>query len=295
MFLRQMTYFVAVVKYNSFTEAAEQCYISQSAISQQINALEKELGVKLLQRKNRTFHLTLAGDYFYQHCQTILEEIDRFTNETRRIGEEDAEEHLRVGYLKWYGGSELQNAIADFSELYPEVSLSVVNSNHESLYHLLLSGEVDLVLSDQRRAFSNDYVNHHLLYSDCYVEISNRNPLSNQETVTANQLKQTPCIIVASKDQRENEQEFYRYTLGFNGSFLFVESLEEGRLMVINNRGFMPIESVGSVSQHNLSIQRIPLYKGKEQLKRNYCAFWSKDKSNYYIEEFTAILDKHLY
>ena len=50
MLLLRIKYFIAVAEYNSFTEAAEQCYISQSAISQQINALESELGVKLYKR-----------------------------------------------------------------------------------------------------------------------------------------------------------------------------------------------------------------------------------------------------
>ena len=53
LLLRQMRYFVAVADCRSFTEAAEQCYISQSAISQQIQALEQELGVALLCRQGR--------------------------------------------------------------------------------------------------------------------------------------------------------------------------------------------------------------------------------------------------
>lgn len=63
MLLRQIQYFVAVVDCGSFTEAAEQCYISQSAVSQQIQALEKELGVSLLIRKKRRFSLTPAGEF----------------------------------------------------------------------------------------------------------------------------------------------------------------------------------------------------------------------------------------
>ena len=66
MLFRQMRYFAAVVECNSFTEAAEQCYISQSAISQQIRALE---------------------------------------------------------YLRCYSGQELHQAVAEFSRLYPEVSI----------------------------------------------------------------------------------------------------------------------------------------------------------------------------
>ena len=56
---RQLKYFQSVVRLNSFSEAAEENFISQSAISQQIQALERELGFPLLERKNRTFSLIL--------------------------------------------------------------------------------------------------------------------------------------------------------------------------------------------------------------------------------------------
>ena len=55
MLLRQVIYFQAVVETGSFTNAAEKNHISQSAISQQIQSLEEELGVALLTRKNRSF------------------------------------------------------------------------------------------------------------------------------------------------------------------------------------------------------------------------------------------------
>ena len=58
MLLRQIKYFVTVVDTGSFTEAAEECFISQSVISQQILSLEKELGVQLLVRSTRRFTLT---------------------------------------------------------------------------------------------------------------------------------------------------------------------------------------------------------------------------------------------
>ena len=64
--LRQIKYFQAVVRHNSFSEAAYECNISQSAISQQIQALERELGFPLLKRKKRKFELTPAGEFFYK-------------------------------------------------------------------------------------------------------------------------------------------------------------------------------------------------------------------------------------
>ncbi len=64
--IRQLKYFQAVVRNNSFSEAAEECHISQSAISQQVQALERELGVDLLERKKRKFAITPAGEYVYK-------------------------------------------------------------------------------------------------------------------------------------------------------------------------------------------------------------------------------------
>ena len=72
MLLKQMKYFITVVDCNSFTEAAEECFISQSAISQQIKTLEKELGVSLLIREGRQFSLTPAGEYFYRHGKVLM-------------------------------------------------------------------------------------------------------------------------------------------------------------------------------------------------------------------------------
>ena len=83
--LNQVRYFQAVVRCGSFTEAATECNISQSAISQQIKALEQELGVQLIERQNRKFTLTSAGEYFYKKSLIIVADYDRMVHDTIRI------------------------------------------------------------------------------------------------------------------------------------------------------------------------------------------------------------------
>ena len=156
--IKQMKYFQAVVRCQSFTEAAEECFISQSAMSQQIQALEHELGVKLLNRENRKISLTPAGEYFYRKSMVLLADFERLCNETVRIANKDRAE-LRIGYLKCYSGQEFRLAVAEFSEKYPDVSVQIINGTHEELYEALRDGGVDLILSDQRRAFSDEYTN----------------------------------------------------------------------------------------------------------------------------------------
>lgn len=86
---KQMQYFVSVVESNSFTRAAEECFISQSAISQQIKSLEKTLDVQLLIRNKKSFSLTQAGEYFYKHCKDILNEVDELAQKTKEIEEDE--------------------------------------------------------------------------------------------------------------------------------------------------------------------------------------------------------------
>lgn len=293
LLFRQMKYFVAVVECNSFTEAAEQCYISQSAISQQIRTLEQDLGVELLHRENRKFSLTPAGEYFYSQSKGILDEVEAVRRETIRIGQ-DEELQLRIGYLRCYSGQELHQAVAEFSRRYPEVSISIVNGTHEELYDLLRFGGVDLILSDQRRAYSSQYENYQLLQCGCYAEISVRNPLSRRNAIDLESLKHTPCILISSREQQNTEQDYFQNTLGFGGKFLFAENLEEGRLMVAGNRGFLPVESVGTLPPAGAAIKRLPVMQNGQQLQRNYCVFWKKEHTNYYIEEFAAILKELL-
>ena len=293
MLFRQMKYFNSVVECSSFTEAAEQCYISQSAISQQIRSLEKELGVELIHRENRSFTLTPAGKYFYEQSKGILNEVEDIRRETFRIGK-DKELELKIGYLRCYSGQELHQAVAEFSRLYPEVSIHIVNGTHEELYDLLRFGGADLVLTDQRRAFSDKYANFQLLKCGCYVELSVRSPLAEQESVTMEELKRQACILISSREQQNIEEDYYKNTLGFGGRFLFAENLEEGRLMVAGNRGFLPVERVGTLPPCGTGVKRLPVMEQGQQLKRNYCLFWVKENASYYIEEFAEILRKLL-
>lgn len=293
MLFRQMKYFISVVECSSFTEAAEQCYISQSAISQQIRSLEKELGVELIHRENRRFTLTPAGEYFYEQSKGILNEVEDIRRETFRIGK-DKELELKIGYLRCYSGQELHQAVAEFSRLYPEVSIHIVNGTHEELYDLLRFGGADLVLTDQRRAFSDKYANFQLLKCGCYAELSVRSPLAEQESVTMEELKRQACILISSREQQNIEEDYYKNTLGFGGRFLFAENLEEGRLMVAGNRGFLPVERVGTLPPCGTGVKRLPVMEQGQQLKRNYCLFWVKENASYYIEEFAEILRKLL-
>lgn len=289
MLLRQIEYFQAVVEHDSFTAAAEQCNISQSAISQQIQALEAELGVQLLERHRRKFSLTPAGEHFYKRSVVLTADLEQLRRDTLRIARSGGKE-LNLGYLISYSGEEFNHALAAFSELHPEVELRVTVGNHEDLFDGLRFGKLDLVLNDQRRAFSDEYVNLILSESKCNVEIASHNPLSHLDGIEIADLKNTPCILIASAEQQDNERSYYRDVVGFRGEFLFAENLQEARVLVVANKGVMPIELSGSEQYFGSAMKRVPLLRGGSQITRNLCAFRKKENNSPALREFEELL-----
>ncbi|MCI8975604.1 MAG: LysR family transcriptional regulator [Lachnospiraceae bacterium] len=287
--IRQMKYFQSIVRNNSFSEAAEECHISQSAISQQLQALERELGFQLLERKNRKFSLTPAGEHFYQKSIILVADYEQLCRETAKIARDD-KAVLRVGYLRSYNGGEFHQALEEFARKYPEVTVQIEHGNHEELYHLLISGQIDIAFNDQRRKFFDAYVNLILETTHSSIEISSASPLAALSKITPQELKNIPCILVTSPSQQETEREYYHNAVGFQGEFIFAENLEAARLLVISGKGFLPIEGNGQIMNFGTSITRIPLFQNGKQITRNYCAFWKKDNSGYYVEEFADIL-----
>ena len=288
MMLRQIEYFLAVVNAGSFSVAAERCHISQSAVSQQIKALETELGVSLLSRHNRTFSVTPAGELFYRKGTVLVSDVEQLKREVARVARPEAFV-LRLGYLKPYAGPEFRDAVAAFSERYPDIELDIRDGNHEDLYDALRREEVDLVMNDQRRAFSDNYVNLELARQCCFVEIAAHHPFAKLPHIDVSDLKNLRCILVAGRAQRATESTYYHDIVGFTGEHLFAETLAEARIMVASGRGYLPVEGARGDAT-DASIARIPLMRRGSPVTANLCAFWKQDNSGYYVEEFAQLL-----
>ena len=290
--IRQIKYFQAVVRYQSFTKAAEECFISQSAISQQIQALEKELGVKLLQREGRKFSLTPVGEYFYKKSLVLINDFERLCSETTRIAK-GVEYELTIGYLKHFPGFFLQETIQEFNSKYPEVSINLLGGTHEELYEFLRKGKVDIVINDLRRKPSAQYVNYFLAEAKFYAELPLNNPLAQLEFLTAEDLKNTPIIIISSAAQKYNEELFFREYFGVKGEFIFAENLQEAHLLVSSNNGYFPVEFNHAPPESKI-FKYVPIFYNGAQFFRKYYAFWRVESQKKYLEEFASILKLYL-
>jgi len=125
MELRHLRYFVAVAEELSFTRAAERLHIGQPPLSQQIQALEAEVGARLLDRSKRWVRLTEAGKLFLEDARAILAQSDRAAERARRAQRGEAGE-LRVGFTFSTPFTPLfSRTIRRYRQLYPDVALTL--------------------------------------------------------------------------------------------------------------------------------------------------------------------------
>ena len=289
MEFRQIQYFCAVVEAGSFTRAAETSLVSQSAISQQVKALESELGFELLHRHGRSFDVTPAGELFARKARTLIDRLEDQRYEAEGVANGWATT-LSVGYLNRHEGWEVQAAVTAFVARHPPIPVHTTAGSHDTLYHLILGHRMDVLFSDRRRALSDAFVNRHLFDGWQYVEVSVASPVAWSNELTVAELAHAPCILIAAPDQEEVERDYYRDVLGFHSDFLFVRSREEGRMMVAGNRGFMPMETRVQAGRTGSAIRRIPLIGQDGQLKSEYYCYWPKIRTNRLVEEFADIL-----
>ena len=143
MDLRQIRYFVTVAEALSFVRAAERLHMSQPPLSQQIKALEEELGVQLLHRTRREVKLTDAGRVFLHEARDLLERAQSVAHRTRQAaaGEEAA---LRIGMAT----SALYHVLPRLRERVaarlPRVTLTVTDMNSDEQVGSLAADKIDL-------------------------------------------------------------------------------------------------------------------------------------------------------
>lgn len=122
--LKLMKSFVAVVRAGSFLSAAREISASRSLLSKHVNQLEKNLGIQLLNRDTHSMSLTEIGTEYFDFCVQFLSELEEveaaMTERARR-----PQGTLRILAPLYFGGRFLGSAIADFTNIYPDLNVNV--------------------------------------------------------------------------------------------------------------------------------------------------------------------------
>jgi DNA-binding transcriptional LysR family regulator len=145
MELRHLRYFLAVVEERQFVRAAGVLHVAQSALSQQIRDLERELGAELLLRDRRGVSPTPAGEVLLGHARALLERADLARAEVARMAGVISGT-LRVGSGSPTGTVPLPATLAEFQRRHPAVDIALRDAPSEDLVRSLQDGTLDVAL-----------------------------------------------------------------------------------------------------------------------------------------------------
>ncbi|RJO70624.1 LysR family transcriptional regulator [Nocardia panacis] len=194
MELRQLQYFLVVAGELHFGRAAERLHIVQSAVSQQVNRLERELGVTLFERTTRTVRLTEAGRRLQPHAEQVLNAVTqaRQAVEDLRIERTGT---IRLGTSTGLG-TRLEKLLVEFARLAPDAHLELANADADERIKRVRSGELDAaVLRGPRDESDLELLP---LWSDALVAaIPARHDLAVLREIDLARLAELPLRLVA--------------------------------------------------------------------------------------------------
>ena len=144
--LRHLLYFVAVAEEKSFTRAAERLHMQQPPLSQQLRALELQLGTRLFERLPRGVELTAAGAAFLEDARAVIESVGAAAARARRVGS-GIEGTLAIGLASSAATHAIvPSVIAAFRQRHPAVHLTFVEGNAATLTEAIKERTADVAL-----------------------------------------------------------------------------------------------------------------------------------------------------
>lgn len=143
MELRQLRYLLAIATESNFTRAAEKLFVTQSALSQQIQKLEEEIGEPLIDRHHRQSRLTPAGAILADHARQIIREIESAQTAIRELNGLQRG-LLRVGTVQTINAYLMPRVVAAFTRAYPQVTLQIEELAASAIENGLQSGDLEL-------------------------------------------------------------------------------------------------------------------------------------------------------
>lgn len=143
MTFEQIKSFLAIVKYNHFTLASQELYISQSSISKHIKSLEKELGVELFNRQHRSIRLTDAGEEFYKFAQKSMADYKNILSDMKKYSCEESSS-ISIGVIDTMVEYGIASLISDFQKQYPNIQVDLIERSNCKITEYLYDSVINL-------------------------------------------------------------------------------------------------------------------------------------------------------
>ncbi len=186
MDLRQVQYFLAVANAGSFSVAADELFISQSSLSKQILALEKELDVRLFDRSHRKIVLTEAGEFFYDHAlqlettyKVMLGGLGKY-----RMTKPD----LAIAAIPVIAQYGITRYLAQFKSKFPNIHIVLEEKEVATILPAMKNRQYDLALVRDHDLVARQYNSVEFLQDKLVVAVSNEHRFATRKSLSLKEL-----------------------------------------------------------------------------------------------------------
>lgn len=294
----QLKYFISVAKNRSFSAAAEENYITQTAMTQQIKALEDDLGCQLINRSSRPISLTAAGDSFLSDAKLILRRLSD-AKERANEASNGLNGVLRIGYIKGYERSFLSEFLRTFHRYLPNVLISCYRNTSDKLAALLQNREYDIIFTwDSTNLKQNgDYAALEIEKAGLMATLYASHPLCQKEYLKRNELKGESIIYMSPSELSENygDSQFMDlyHEAGFHPEIICRSTDIESILMMVASEEGISIVPDYCVKKINNAegLVFVPM-KGEKEVEEIH-AIWRKDNDNVALDRFVKMLKEN--
>lgn len=282
----QLYYFCAIVKYNSFSDAADELNISQSALSKQIIKLEKELNIALFDRSKRQITITPQGCELHKNAQRILREYEKMMLNANRL-KNNYKDTINIASLPISSFFNLSKSLNILSKQYPNLHIHFDEIEEKGLNSIIEDNVYDILLL---RENSNKNLRSHLkkeLFSDQLVALgSPENKYAIQDILSITDLKNANIVLppayttISDTFLNHCKKHHIKPTIVQHGR------LETLIHLVSNNPKYIAISTKRSLKAFNLSSLKICTFI--EPIPCNLCIFYRRNSK--YIDQIVKLI-----
>jgi DNA-binding transcriptional LysR family regulator len=221
--LRHLRYFVALADELHFGRAAQRLHIVQPALSKQIAALERELGVRLFDRTNRAVTITAAGSVFYDEVRTILHRIEKAADAARQTADGELG-GLEIGFSEAAMWSILPATLVEHRRRFPQVRFHMWQGSSAHQVERLLDGSLDIAFV-RMPLHESSLIFEPVRREPFVVTLPEDHRLAGAASVDLAELADEPFVLVA----RRAEPGYFDQTIALCRSYGFSPRIvEEG-------------------------------------------------------------------
>jgi len=291
--VRHLSYFVTVAECPSFTEAAKQLQVTQSAVSYQIAELERRLEMKLFIRDRHSIRLTLAGEILLAEGKKVLASLDEAVKKAKQADDGELGT-LRVGFL---GSMErlLAGTMKRFQQKHPNIELRVENLSMQPLEDALARDAIDIGLTIAVGLKLPDGYECRELFPDiATVVLPQDHPLAGHNTLSFNDIKDEPLVLMTQESGMSARNWLFRQFRRAGSEprvVLETPSFENLLFMVETGKGITVLSRHIMKFYTNFQVQCIDMVG--DEVDCSGVAIWKKALENPTAAHFLAELDIH--